>query len=402
MSRPIDLDTRRESRPAPLRVRDASDLEGKVIPKRDWLIPSVLVRRSITLFTGDGGVGKSLMSQCLQVAAALGRDWVGLPVPIMNSFAMYCEDDDDELDRRFEDICKYYDCRFSDLEGRVRYISRVGEENEMVGYAARGDRVPPKKTPLFAQVQEEIDGWGAQLIIIDTAGDVFGGNENARPQVRSFVNIIRKLALPHNGGVILNAHPSKSSLVDGSNFSGSTAWHGSCRNRIFLSKPKRKPSGDEDDDGPTDERELRIMKSNYSQGGGKIHCKWENGVIIETQKRATQGIFERLDDDRRIVDAAAYLIQRGAKLAANPMTQTSLVVLVRKLPSCKDIAWKNVVAAQDRMIENGKLVLTEMGPTSKRIVYVRPFHLKYPGEQVSGATETPKGGHPAANKEPPL
>lgn len=400
--RPTDLNEYREGRPMPFKVRDASDLQGKAIPKRDWLIPSILVRRSITLFTGDGGVGKSLMCQQLQVAAALGKDWVGLPVPIMNSFGMYCEDDDDELDRRFESICTYYGCQFSDLEGRVRYASRVGEDNELVVYRGNRDQVKPVKTDLYKQLFEEIDTWGAQLVTIDTAGDTFGGNENARPQVRSFVNLIRQFAFRHDGGVVITAHPSKSSLVDGSNFSGSTAWHGSCRNRIFLSKPKRRQSDDEEE-GPTDERVLRIMKSNYSQGGGKIDCKWESGLIVETTKRATVGIFERLDDDRKVLEAAGYLIQtRKAFLATNPITQTSLAVQVRKLPSCQSISWKDVVAAQERLLDNGKLVTIEMGPQSKRRVYIRPSHLKYPGETEGGETETPKGEHPASNKELPL
>lgn len=381
---PIDMDD--HNRPAPLRVRDASDLvEGK-IAKREWLIPSVLVKRSITLFTGDGGVGKSLMSQCLQVAAALGKDWIGLPVPVMNSLGVYCEDDDDELDRRFEDICRFYDCRFKDLDNRVRYISRVGEENELVRYNGRGDNVKPVKTALYHAINEEIKDSAAQLIILDTAGDVFGGNENIRSQVRSFVNIVRKLAIPRNGGVILNAHPSKSSLVDGSNFSGSTAWHGSVRNRIFLSKP-RKRAGDEEDEGPTDDRVLRIMKSNYSQGGGKIDCKWENGVIVETHKKTFTSTFEKLDDDRKLQEAAAYLIQRGSFLAADPNTRNALAVLARNLPSCKDISWKSAVAAQDRMIESGKMVLVEMGPKSRRRTYIRPSHIRYPGEDGTPAPQ---------------
>lgn len=384
-SGPRDMDD--YNRPTPLRVRDASDLEGKVIPKRDWLIPSVLVRRSITLFTGDGGVGKSLMSQCLQVAAALGKDWIGLPVPVMNSFGVYCEDDDDELDRRFEDICKFYGCRFSDLDGRVRYVSRVGEENELVRYNGRGDNVKPVKTSLYAAIQTEISDSESQLIILDTAGDVFGGNENIRAQVRSFVNIIRKLAIPRNGGVILNAHPSKSSMADGSNFSGSTAWHGSVRNRIFLSKPKRRTQDGDEDDSPTDDRVLRIMKSNYSQGGGKIDCKWQDGVIVESHKvAAASTTFGRLDVERKVLDAAAWLVQRGAKLGAIPVTRTSLVVKVRQLDSCKGYSFNDIKAASERLIGDGKLVLVEIGPASKRNVYLRPSHLKYPGEDLVGET----------------
>lgn len=391
---PRDIDD--YNRPTRLRVRDASDLEGKTIPERDWLVPSVLVRRSITLFTGDGGVGKSLLSQCLQVAAALGKDWIGLPVPVMNSFGVYCEDDDDELDRRFRDICKYYGCRFRDLDGRVRYVSRVGEENELVRYNGRGDNVKPVKTALYEAIKIEIQDTESQLIILDTAGDVFGGNENIRAQVRSFVNIIRKLAIPRNGGVILNAHPSKSSMADGSNFSGSTAWHGSVRNRIFLQKPKRRTEDGDEDDSPTNDRILRIMKSNYSQGGGKIECKWQDGVIVESHKVAAAATtFGRLDVDRKVLDAAAWLVERGRKLGPIPDVWNSLVVQVRKLDSCKDYSFNDIKSATDRLTDGGKLVLVHIGRASKRGAYLRPSHLRYPGEDSVGATDDV---HP--NKKP--
>src|SRR5215831_1471509 len=99
-NRPIDLDQKRATlkRPRPFKVFDLGDFADKDIPKRDWLIPSVVLKRSITLFAGDGGTGKSLMCQQLQVAAALGIDWLGLPCSEpLTSFGYYCEDDEDEL-----------------------------------------------------------------------------------------------------------------------------------------------------------------------------------------------------------------------------------------------------------------------------------------------------------------
>lgn len=386
MSKVVNLGDKGGGRPHLMKVLDASDLEGKKVPERDWLIGSILVRRSITLFGGDGGVGKSLACQMLQVAAGLGRDWLGIPIPVMNSFALYCEDDEDELHRRFNDICQFFGCKFKDLDGRVRYVSRVGEENELVQYNGRGDRVRPEQTALMQQVRYEVTQNNAQLVILDTAGDVFGGNENVRSQVRSFVNIIRGLTMGTGGGVILTAHPSKASMVDGSNFSGSTAWHGSCRNRIFLTRPKQRNIDGEEDDKPTDHRVLKIMKSNYSQGGGKIECKWERGVFIEDLRAVTQSTYQRLEIDRKVLDAASWLVQRGAKLGAIPTARTSLVVKVRDLDSCKDFSFGDVKKASERLIEGGKLVMVEIGPQSKRQVYLRPSHLRYPGEDIVGAT----------------
>lgn len=381
MNAPVDLDVRRAARPSPLRVRNLSDLQGRSIPERDWLIPSVLIRRSITLFSGDGGTGKSLMCQQLQVAAALGVDWLGVPIrgPIQ-SFAMYCEDDDDELDRRFGSICEHYGVEFSAVADYVRYMSRVGEANEMVTFRGRGDDVTPRRTALFSQIEDEVSAWGAQLVIVDTAADTFLGNENIRPQVRHFVNQIRRLSLPNNGGVILTAHPSKSSMVDGSGFSGSTAWNGSVRNRLYLTHQKRRGSDeDEDEQQQTDDRVLKIMKSNYGPFGERIKCRWDKGVFVRTDV-GNGSLIDRLDAKSKLLDAARYLISRGAFLAALHGTSASLSSKARTLPSCKPLSFGILQTAQQALEDEGRLVVVEIGPKTKRRKYIRPVDCKYSGE----------------------
>jgi len=379
----LDLDEKRSTRPKPFKVRSLSDLQGKTVPDRDWLIPSVLVRRSITLFAGDGGTGKSLMCQQLQVAAALGLDWMGLPInqPIP-SFAMYCEDDDDELDRRFAAICAHYGVQFADVQENVRYISRVGEANELVTFKGRFDDARPNRTALFEQIEEEVDMWGAQLIIIDTAADTFLGNENIRPQVRAFVNQIRRLSFKHNGGVILTAHPSKSSMVDGSGFSGSTAWNGSVRNRLYLTHPRKRPveTEDDEDSGPSDERVLKIMKSNYGPFGERVKCRWEKGVFVRTDGGFSNSIVDKLEAKSKLLDAARYLVQRGSFPIAAPNTRASLTALARQLPSCRSFSAGALQAAQDALVKEEKLKLVEMGPPTKRRVYIKPSEMFLPGE----------------------
>ncbi len=378
MHEPIDLDEKRQARAKPFLVKDASDFEGKAVPDRDWLVPSILVRRSLTLFAGDGGTGKSLLCLQLQVAAALGSQWLGLDVPQMCSFGYYCEDDEEEIHRRLWDVCRYFGCTFKDLDGRVRFVSRVGEENELVVFRGFKDSSKPVRTPLFQQVEDEVKQWGSQLVIIDTAADAFAGNENIRPQVRAFVNMVRRLALINNGGVILNSHPSKSAMADGSGFSGSTAWNGSVRNRLYLTRPKAK--GEEgEDEGPTNDRILKVMKSNYGPFGEKIDCRWEKGVFVRTGA-GPGSMIDKLEDNAKAMKAADYLIKNGAMLAADTRTRTSFVTAMRGLPSCRDFSFNHACNTQARLIETGQLVLVEIGPKSKRRTYIRPTYLTYPGE----------------------
>lgn len=391
-----DISEARARRPAPFRVRDASEFVGKTPPERDWLIPSVLMRRTITLLSGDGGVGKSLLCLQLQVAAAICKPWLSIEMPVdpVSSFGMYCEDDDDEIFRRLDKCCKHYGVTMADLGDRVRWISRVGQDNELITFKGRNEQATAVRTALFTQVMEEIKNWGHQLVIIDTAADTFAGNENIRPQVRSYVNAIRNYALVNNGGVVLNSHPSKSAMADGSGFSGSTAWNGSVRNRLYFTKPKAK-GDDEDDDGPTDERVLKVMKSNYGPFGARIKCAWNDGVFIAQAAQARgKSTYEKLDDERRVLLAVEYLVKKGTMVSAAANAPNRVSALVRKLPSCKEITVRAVESAVDRLIEVGKLIQVELGPPSKRRLYVRPGHLRFPGEDNGGATEPehPTGG----------
>jgi RecA-family ATPase len=339
------------------------------------------------MISGDGGTGKSLLCLQLQVAAALGQPWMGIELPqSMPSFGFYCEDDDEELHRRLYDICRHYGCEFRDLEGMVRFTSRVGEQNELMTFWGRNDD-GGKRTSLLTQIEDDVRMCGARLIIIDTVADTFAGNENIRPQVRAFITALRRLALINNGGVIVTAHPSVSGLADGSGRSGSTGWNGSVRSRIYFYKPKNPDKDIDGEDEPTNERVLKTMKSNYGPAGEKMRCQWEHGVFVRTDLAASAGnIFDRLDQERKILDAATYLVTNGSMLASDHNAKTSLNSLARKLPTCRQISWSAAAAAQDRLVAAGKLVKVELGPKSRRRLYIRPAHLRYPGED-SGETD---------------
>lgn len=376
---PIDFDAKRAARRKPFAVRSISDWDGEPVPDRDWLIPSVLLRRSITLFSGDGGTGKSLLSLQLQIAAALGVEWMGLPIgERLQSFALYCEDDEDEIHRRAYDICRHYGVAFRDLGGLVNFVCRVGETSELVEFKGYKESAKPVRTSLFEQISDHVREYQTKLVIIDTISDAFAGNENIRPQVRAFVTMVRGLSLINNGGVMLNAHPSKSSMADGSGFSGSTAWNGSVRNRLYLTVPKKQP---DEEEGPTDERVLKIMKSNYGPFGEKINCRWEQGVFVRADMKNSGSLTDRLELDARILKAAEHLIRNGDRLAAAHGSKNAFVNRTRTVPSCRDISRGALIAAQERMLADGRLVRVEVGPPSDRYVFVKPPHMYYPGEK---------------------
>lgn len=268
-------------RPEPLKIRSADEFEGIPIPERQWLIDRVLVRGGVTLFSGNGGLGKSLLCLQLQVACAIGRpEWLGLKLEgkPTSTLGIYCEDDEEEIHRRIFVICQHYQINYRHLDDRVQFLCRVGEpNNDLVSFSFKDDR--GKRSPFFYQVADIVRNYGSEITIIDTVADTFLGNENIRPQVRSYISALRNLAAINRGGILLTAHPSRAGLADRSGLSGSTAWEGSVRARIYLTKPQS-GKDDDGDDTPTDQRILRIMKSNYGPPGGKIKLRWQRGVIV--------------------------------------------------------------------------------------------------------------------------
>ena len=53
----------------------AADLKGKAVPPREWLLDGLVPNKTVTLLSGDGGTGKSLLAQL-----ACGRCRFGLRV----------------------------------------------------------------------------------------------------------------------------------------------------------------------------------------------------------------------------------------------------------------------------------------------------------------------------------
>ena len=243
-------------------------------PAINWLVDGCFIAGTVALLSSDGGLGKSLLMQQLCTAAALGLPWLGMKTKRIKSWALFCEDDKDELRRRQEKINRHYGCSMGDLDD-VNYRSRAGQYNVMAEFQ-KWEAIPVP-TKLFLASVAKTHQIGAQLIILDTASDVFGGNEIAKDQVRAFITMLRRWAMQANACVILTAHVSNEGLSSGSGLSGSRAWSNSVRSRLWLTDGKKNESGNK--------RQLRGMKQNYAARNKPLDLAWSDGVFkkIETQ-----------------------------------------------------------------------------------------------------------------------
>jgi RecA-family ATPase len=86
------------------RIINPVDWEGAPVPPREWIVPDYIPHKTVTLLSGDGGTGKSLLAMQLAAARALARDWIGLLPEPGCTLILSAEDDADEMQRRLDDI----------------------------------------------------------------------------------------------------------------------------------------------------------------------------------------------------------------------------------------------------------------------------------------------------------
>lgn len=360
-------------RAAPFEPFSPSKWQGDP-PAHDWMVDGCLLKGTVSMLSGDGGLGKSLLLQQLLTAAALGLDWLGLPTKHVKVFGVFCEDDESELWRRQAAINRHYRCDMGDLENMM-LVSRVGDDNILMDFPGRSDRGVIK--PLYQQIEHAVKEFGAQIVGLDTLADFFGGNENIRIHARTFVTLLRRLAISIGGGVMLPAHPSNAGINTGTGVSGNTAWNNTVRGRTYLTR--RAPVEEGGDDT---ERYLKTMKSNYGPGGGKIPLKWSDGVFIRTdQGTGPISQLSKIDLDNRLVEELRTMLANGSRIAAALESNRGFANVMRQRPGFKDQSQGTIYGAQQRMVQSGRLKVISMGPPSSRHEYLRPADMRYPGEK---------------------
>ncbi|HMF29197.1 MAG TPA: AAA family ATPase, partial [Candidatus Cybelea sp.] len=220
-----------EGKPVPeLEVIDIRAWQGVEPKERAWIVRNMIPARNVTLLTGQGGVGKTLLMQQMSAATVLGKDWVGeLPEPGPVLF-ITAEDDEDEMHHRYFHIARHYGVTFDELANAGLHLtSLAGRDATMAIADARGIVRPTQLFETWLTYARKIK---PRWVGLDTAADIFVVNERDRSQVRQCISLLRGACLELDCAIILLAHPSLSGIQSGTGLSGSTAWNNSVRSRL--------------------------------------------------------------------------------------------------------------------------------------------------------------------------
>ncbi len=307
-------DTSGEARAWP----EALDLEA--LAERDpeppkFIIPDWLPCGYVTLLAGHGGVGKSGIALHLAVCIATGMPFFGMEVQRRRVMYLACEDREGVLHWRLARICSHLGLDLAKLRGWLQVLDLVGRETILWD---RNPRTGYTVTPAYGSLSERVKEQSTQVLFVDGVSDAFGGNENARSEVKSYVNSLLALVSPDEGAVHLIGHvnrPTAAGNATTEGYSGSTAWHNAVRARWYLFPETR-----QGEDGERAERTgdliLELQKSNLGRTDQSMRVTWnETAGMFLGREIIGASASDRAERDR--VDREALLAVLASAAAAD-------------------------------------------------------------------------------------
>lgn len=235
---------------------------------REWLIHNWLPANTVTMFTGQGGAGKSWLTlQILcQIAGGFG-EWAALQPdfssnadlnPTHNVILATYEDEPAEIQRRLHTLAGSMDWINESLDAIKQNLHIV----DMRGVGSiwgpgMGNHIANTGKLLSSgeQLQHICEDKKAGLLVIDPLSGAFGGNENDRTAVYDFISALRRWGDTTECAILIIGHLPKKNEGRSAGYSGSTAWEASVRSMWMLSEQGK------DDDKYW---ELSHTKSNYA------------------------------------------------------------------------------------------------------------------------------------------
>jgi RecA-family ATPase len=216
---------------------------------------------------------------------------------------LFCEDEEEELDRRVRAACAAENIELENVDDFIA-LSRDGDNNVLCTFDH--DLIVP--TRLYQQLETTVALMRPRLLILDVLSDIFAGDMMSPTHVRQFIRTaLGGLSKRHDCGVLLVAHPSQTGMTTGEGSGFSTAWNNAVRSRLYRRYPKT-----DDVEEKIKRRVLEVKKSNYASAGVAMPLAWQPGELGHT------GVF--VPDDDPIDESSQF------KPNKQPKTNTRLAI----------------------------------------------------------------------------
>lgn len=216
-------------RQSALRI-DADTWDEASIPRRPWVVPGFLLRGAVTVMSGPGSAGKSMLVVAQSMAIALGRPFGRFRPHSPGRVIIYnVEDDADEQRRRFSAAMRTFGGTPADIAQRV---IRVGPEH--VGTLMRVDPLTKRLTATGAlnELERLVEETSPDALILDPFVELHDSDENDNTAIRAVMARLRSIAARHFIAVQVLHHARKgatSMAGDPDSLRGASAIVGAAR-----------------------------------------------------------------------------------------------------------------------------------------------------------------------------
>jgi RecA-family ATPase len=272
-----------QSRLPVIKPIDFANWDNEETPQLDYAVPDRVPANSVTLFSGQGGAGKSLLQLLLSTATVLAQSWLDVIPRRGPALFIDCEDEEKVLHIRQAAVVNHFGVLHADLVGKLHLISWFGEDTVLGWFNRRTSKIEP--TPLYKILSEMVGDIKPSIIGLASVTNVFAGNELDRVQVQQFVGMLTRIAKIGNSGFSLISHPSLAGISTNTGLSGSTQWHNAVRARMYL-----KGADDKGDDLNSNSglRILEFKKNNYGPITSQVYLRWKNGLFLPVDNMSAE------------------------------------------------------------------------------------------------------------------
>lgn len=262
------------------------------LPARPWLVENLLMDGQVTMVSGRGGDGKSLLALQLAVMVAARAEfgwWQ--PRERRNVLVLNAEDNIDEQRRRLLGACDVMDVDPRLLEGRLFTMDR--ESLVLVHRDPADDQV--KTSKLYDRLAELIEEHSIGLVVIDPLVEAhINLDENSNADMKELVLMLRRLARQRAIPLLIVHHSRKGATSgDQDGARGGSALVNACRVVVTV---ERMSADEHNTIKPARSKEhyIRVAgaKANYA---GRISDRWLELVPVELANGDWTPGFRRIE-----------------------------------------------------------------------------------------------------------
>jgi DNA polymerase len=323
------------------------------VPQQEWTVPDKIPAGECSLFSGEGGAGKSMEGLHLCAAHALGGEcWL---TTVQQGPAIYVDAEDTErvIQNRLAAVREHYDVTFEDLiHGGLHLISLAGQD-AVLATCSRSGKIEP--TARYKQLLEAAGDIKPVQMVLASSANIFAGNENDRSQVQQFVSLLSRVAIISGGSTVLISHPSLTGINTGTGLSGTTAWHNSVRARCTM-RGIKPVEGEQPDN---DLREIVFKKSQHGALADSIVLRFQNGLFLPVAGTS----FDQEEYKIKVDDIFITLLRRFLKenrfVSDKPSSNYAPAVFAREEEARNAMLTPKVLEAAMRRLFKAGMIFNE-------------------------------------------